>query len=98
MKNNITETVKLKSYNIKGQEKRSGVLSFDEFNKRVTFPSGKTFTICIDKGGEYTYKLSKKAKTIIARGGIDGFRKFINEINTSNSPFNPCYTDLFLKL
>ncbi len=35
---------------------------------------------------------------IKAAGGINGLCKFFNEINTKDSPFNPCCTNLFIEL
>ena len=86
-------TVKITSYNIHGQELRAGNITFDFENKEVTTEKN-TYSVINDY--EYTYKIHKKDKKILSVGGIDGFYKFINEINDSKSPFNPAYTDLFI--
>lgn len=89
-----TETIKLISYNIHGQELREGTIIVDFKKEQVTFPSNKTYNVVNDY--EFTYKLLKD--TIKAAGGINGLCKFFNEINTEKSPFNPCCTNLFIEL
>lgn len=82
------------SYNIHGQELRKGIIKIDFEKEKVIFPSGKEYNVINDY--EFTYKLLKG--TIKAAGGINGLSKFFNEINRQDSPFNPCYTNLFIEL
>jgi len=88
------ETIKLISYNIHGQELNQGTILIDFEKEQVIFPSGKEYSVINDY--EFTYKILKG--TIKAAGGINGLCDFFNEINTQNSPFNPCCTDLFIEL
>ncbi|HQH19917.1 MAG TPA: hypothetical protein PKZ43_10210 [Bacteroidales bacterium] len=89
-----TETINLTSYNIHGQKLREGIIKIDFEKEKVIFPSGKEYSVLNDY--EFTYKILKG--TIKAAGGINGLCKFFNEINTKDSPFNPCYTNLFIEL
>ena len=86
------ETINLKSYNISGKVINSGKFIADYENETITFPSGKTFKVVKDY--EYTSKVLKtKIKAI---GGIRGFVKFLKEINTPDSPFNPSMTNRYI--
>jgi hypothetical protein len=86
------EKIDLISYNIWGQNINSGCVVFDFENNTVT-TAKKKYSIEIDR--EYTYKVRKDK--IYCSGGISGLYKFINEINTPDSPFNPAVTDLFIR-
>lgn len=89
-------TIELQSYNIFGKKRKNGTISIDAEQKSITTPSGKTFLVIPDY--EYTYKISRKGKTIHASGGIDGLCKFLDEINVPDSPFNPAMTEMFIEL
>jgi len=90
------KSIELQSYNIFGKNRKNGVISINNEQKTITTPSGKTFLVIPDY--EYTYKISRKNKTIHAAGGIDGLCKFLKEINECNSPFNPAVTEMFIEL
>ena len=88
------QEITLISYNIHGQELRKGIIKIDFEKEKVIFPSGKEYNVINDY--EFTYKLLKG--TIKAAGGINGLSEFFNDINRQDSPFNPCYTNLFIEL
>ena len=77
-------TIELQSCNIFGKKRKKGVISIDTEQKSITTPSGKTFYVIPDY--EYTYKISRKNKTIHAIGGIDGLCKFLDEVNYPPTP------------
>jgi len=86
------ETINLKSYNLSGKVINSGKFIADYENETITFPSGKTYKVVKDY--EWTSKVLKtKIKAI---GGIRGFVKFLKEINTPDSPFNPSMTNAYI--
>ena len=87
------ETIKIKSYNIHGQEIGSGDVVIDYQNESIQFPSGKIFKVEPDR--EYTVKFLKTK--VKASGGIKGLVDFIKEINVPDSPFNPAYTSLMIE-
>ena len=87
------ETIKIKSYNIHGQEIGSGDVVIYYQNESIQFPSGKIFKVEPDR--EYTVKFLKTKVT--ASGGIKGLVDFIKEINVPDSPFNPAYTSLMIE-
>ena len=88
------ETLKLQSFNIFGNKRKEGFMKFD-FEKNIVISNlGKTFNVVNDY--EFTYKIQKYQ--INALGGIRGFFKFMNEINESESPFNPSLTEMFIEL
>lgn len=84
----------LQCYNIWGKVIESGKIHFDFENETVTTQSNKTFKIINDH--EFTYKFQKTQ--IRACGGINGLYEFVNDINSKDSPFNPCRTSLFINL
>lgn len=88
------QEINLISYNIHGQKLREGIIKFDFEKEKVIFPSSKEYSVINDY--EFTYKILKG--TIKASGGINGLFEFFNEINRQDSPFNPCYTNLFIEL
>jgi phage FluMu protein gp41 len=88
------ENIQLTSYNIWGQKINEGNIFVDIENEKIITKNGKEFKVVKDY--EFTYKIQKTQ--INAQGGINGLYKFINEINTKDSPFNPALTDLFIDL
>ncbi|MCA6431222.1 MAG: hypothetical protein IM613_17440 [Cytophagales bacterium] len=88
--------MELKSYNIRGQLLSCRTVRLDAESQSVTMPSGTTFKV--ERDWEFTYKILKRKKIIRASGGFDGFVCFLREINDHSSPFNPCYTDIFINL
>jgi len=88
------ETIKLESFNIFGNKRKEGIMKFDFENSTITSNSGKKFKVVNDY--EFAYKIQKTQ--INASGGISGLLKFINEINISDSPFNPAVTEMFIEL
>lgn len=88
------ETINLTSFNIWGQKINEGTLFLDKENETLITRKGRKLKVITNK--EFTFKIQKTQ--IKANNGIDGLSKFLNEINTSDSPFNPCYTDLFIEL
>jgi len=75
---------------------QSGTMKIDEASATITTPTGKTFNVTPDN--EFTYKINKRDKIIRASGGILGLKEFLNEINNSDSPFNPSVTSVFIEL
>lgn len=90
------KAIEIVSYNIHGQVLRSGKMYFDVENSKIITNNGRKLAVINDY--EFTYKVNRQKKTIQAAGGIEGLLKFITEINTEKSPFNPCYTDIFIEL
>ena len=88
------ENIQLTSFNIWGQKINEGNVFIDMETETLITTSGKTFKVVKDY--EFTYKIQKTQ--IKASGGIEGLRKFIDEVNTQDSPFNPAITDLFINL
>jgi hypothetical protein len=88
------EKIKIKSYNIHGQEIKIGDVLIDYENETIQVPSGKVFKVVPDR--DYTVKFQKKQ--IKASGGIKGLVEFINEINNDDSPFNPAITNQIIEL
>lgn len=88
------KNIKLKSYNIWGQQINEGDIFIDIENEILITNNGKKFKVIKDY--EFTYKIQKTH--IKANGGINGLYDFINEINTKDSPFNPALTNLFINL
>jgi len=88
------ENIQLTSYNIWGQKINEGNIFIDLETESLITQSGKTFKVVKDY--EFTYKIQKTQ--IKASGGVIGLRKFIDEINTKDSPFNPALTDMFINL
>ena len=88
------ETVNLESFNIFGKKRKGGTITFDIENSIVIANSGKKLKVVDDY--EFTYKIQKTQ--IKASGGIKGLLKFIGEINTSDSPFNPAVTEMFIEM
>lgn len=88
------ENIQLTSFNIWGQKINEGNVFIDIDNETLVTASGKKFNVIKDR--EFTYKIQKTQ--IKAMDGINGLYKFINEINTKDSPFNPALTDLFINL
>ena len=87
------EKIRVKSYNIHGQEIKSGDFVVDYDNQTIQFPSGKIYKVEPDR--EYTVKFLKTK--VKASGGIKGLVDFIKEINVPDSPFNPAYTSLMIE-
>jgi hypothetical protein len=83
------ETITLKSYNISGKEINSGDVIVDYDNKTIELPSGKTYKV----ENDYKYTIKVLKSKIKASGGINGLVEFLKEINTSDSPFNPSFTN-----
>jgi hypothetical protein len=83
------ETITLKSYNIYGKEINSGDVIVDYDNKTIELPSGKTYKV----ENDYKYTIKVLKSKIKASGGINGLVEFLKEINTSDSPFNPSFTN-----
>jgi hypothetical protein len=83
------ETITLKSYNIYGKEINSGDVIVDYDNKTIELPSGKTYKV----ENDYKYTIKVLKSKIKASGGINGLVEFLKEINSSDSPFNPSFTN-----
>jgi hypothetical protein len=84
----------LVSYNIWEQKLREADILIDIEKQSITTPSGKVYKIVNDYG--YTYKIGRNE--IKSANGIEGLVKFLNEINTPDSPFNPSRTNIFINL
>ena len=88
------KNIKLKSYNIWGQQINEGDIYIDIENEILITNNGKKFKVIKDY--EFTYKIQKTQ--IKASGGINGLHDFINEISTKDIPYNPALTNLFINL